>query len=91
MRAAAVYTLARLGLLLACAALLHLLGARGLLLVVLAVLTSGLASFLLLTGLRDAMSAALVERRRLARALEAGTAAEDAEDEARRAGGGRSA
>ncbi|MFC5748630.1 DUF4229 domain-containing protein [Actinomadura rugatobispora] len=68
MRTVFLYTLARFGIFLATAAVLALIGARGLLLLALAVLISGVVSFVLLSGQRDAMSAAVVsgvkERRR---------------------------
>ena len=68
MRSVLLYTLARFAIFLATAAVLFLAGARGLLLLALAVLVSGIVSFVLLSGQRDAMSAAVVagiqERRR---------------------------
>ncbi|XVQ11911.1 DUF4229 domain-containing protein [Spirillospora sp. CA-255316] len=60
MRSVLLYTLARFGIFLATAAVLALIGARGLLLLALAVLISGIVSFVLLSGQRDAMSAAVV-------------------------------
>jgi hypothetical protein len=60
MRSVLLYTLARFAIFLATAAVLALIGARGLLLLALAVLISGIVSFVLLSGQRDAMSAAVV-------------------------------
>ncbi|GLZ06423.1 hypothetical protein Acsp03_38890 [Actinomadura sp. NBRC 104412] len=73
MRSVLLYTAARFAIFLATAAVLALLGARGLLLLALAVLVSGIVSYVLLSGQRDAMSSALVrgvkeQRRRLERA-----------------------
>jgi Protein of unknown function (DUF4229) len=56
MRSVLAYSLARAALFLATAGVLFLLGARGLLLLSLAVLISGLISFVLLARQRDAMS-----------------------------------
>ncbi|GAA2445400.1 hypothetical protein GCM10010191_72880 [Actinomadura vinacea] len=68
MRSVVFYTLARFGIFLATGLVLALFGARGLLLLALAVLISGIVSFVLLSGQRDAMSTAVVsgvrERRR---------------------------
>ena len=52
-----VYTLARLGVLLAAFGLLYAAGARGLLLIVLAFVVSMLVSYWLLAGLRDRFTA----------------------------------
>lgn len=72
------YTAMRLLLLVAALGVLYLAGARGLLLLALAVLVSGLVSFLLLSRQRDAMSAALVARgTRLRSRLDAGAGSED--------------
>ncbi|WP_395109137.1 DUF4229 domain-containing protein [Actinomadura sp. SCN-SB] len=73
MRSVLLYTAARFAIFLAAAAVLALLGARGLLLLALAVLVSGIVSYVLLSEQRDAMSSALVrgvkeQRRRLERA-----------------------
>lgn len=57
-----LYTLARLGLLIAVGAVLYLLGARTWLLVVLAFAISGLLSFVVLSPLRDAISARMAQR-----------------------------
>ena len=53
-----VYTLARLGVLLAAFGVLYAAGARGLLLIVLAFVVSMLVSYWLLAGLRDRFTAA---------------------------------
>ena len=68
MRPALAYSLARLGLFLAAVALLYLVGARGLLLVALALLVSGIISFVVLSRQRDAMSSSLSTRLRGMRA-----------------------
>jgi hypothetical protein len=73
MRSVFLYTAARFAIFLATAAVLALLGARGLLLLALAVLISGIVSYVLLSGQRDAMSSAVVkgareQRRKLERA-----------------------
>ncbi len=78
MRAALTYTLLRLVLFAAVFAGLYLAGARSLLLLALAVLISGLLSYIALARLRDAMSAAISRRLGGFRArLDAGTRAED--------------
>jgi Mn2+/Fe2+ NRAMP family transporter len=85
MRATLAYTTARILLFVASVILLYLVGARGLLLLALACLVSGIASFVVLSRQRDRMSGALMGRikngpRRLAgfRArLEEGARAED--------------
>ncbi|MDR3033053.1 MAG: DUF4229 domain-containing protein [Kitasatospora sp.] len=79
------YSLARLGLFFAAVLLLYLVGARGLLLVALALLVSGVVSFVVLSRHRDAMSSSLSSRFRGARArfgdfgsrLDEGTKSED--------------
>jgi hypothetical protein len=73
MRSVLFYTAARFMIFLVTAAVLALFGARGLLLLALAVLISGVVSFVLLSGQRDAMSSAVVTgvrdcRRRFERA-----------------------
>jgi Mn2+/Fe2+ NRAMP family transporter len=68
MRSALAYTAARLLLLLVALTLLYLVGARGLLLVALALVASGIISFVVLSRQRDAMSASLSSRLRGARA-----------------------
>jgi Mn2+/Fe2+ NRAMP family transporter len=81
MRSAIAYTSARILLFVAAAGLLYLVGARGLLLLGLALLVSGIASYVLLSRQRDAMSGAIASRlsglRGLGRRLDAGTRAED--------------
>ena len=62
MRATLAYTSARLVLLVVSAFLLYLAGARGLLLLLLAFVVSGIASFVLLSRQRDVMSSALIAR-----------------------------
>jgi len=89
MRTGFAYTSARILLFVAAMGLLYLAGARGLLLVALALLVSALASYVVLSRQRDAMSAAL--SRRLTRTqrkaaefkarLEEGAAAEDTDEE----------
>jgi Mn2+/Fe2+ NRAMP family transporter len=81
MRSAIAYTSARILLFVAAAGLLYLVGARGLLLLGLALLVSGIASYVLLSRQRDAMSGAIASRlqglRGLGRRLDAGTRTED--------------
>jgi len=67
MRSALAYTSARLLLFVAALVLLYLAGARGLLLVAIALLASGIISFVVLSRQRDAMSASLSARLRGAR------------------------
>jgi Mn2+/Fe2+ NRAMP family transporter len=62
MRATLAYTSARIVLLVVSAVLLYLAGARGLLLLALAFVVSGIASFVLLSRQRDVMSSALMNR-----------------------------
>ena len=88
MRTALTYTLSRLILFVVVLLLLDLAGARGILLVALALLISGLLSYVLLSRQRDAMAGSLRGRLsgRTRRAdsfrtrLAEGTRAEDAED-----------
>ena len=86
MRATFAYTSARISLLVVAAILLYLAGARGLLLLALAFVVSGTASFVLLSRQRDIMSGALLARLRNRRAagfrarLDEGARAEDDED-----------
>jgi hypothetical protein len=85
MRATLAYTSARILLLVGSIILLYLAGARGLLLLALACVVSGIASFVLLSRQRDVMSRALMARirtgqRRVARfraRIEEGAQAED--------------
>jgi uncharacterized protein (DUF58 family) len=62
MRTTVAYTCARILLLVISVILLYLVGARGLLLLALAFLVSGIASFVLLSRQRDVMSRALMAR-----------------------------
>ena len=62
MRATFAYGSARILLLVVSVILLYLVGARGLLLLALAFVISGIASFVLLSRQRDRISAALSER-----------------------------
>jgi hypothetical protein len=64
MRATIAYTSARILLLVVSMILLYLVGARGLLLLALAFVVSGIASFVLLSRQRDVMSGALMGRLR---------------------------
>ncbi len=78
MRSVLVYTLARAVLLAATAGVLFLVGARGFLLLGLAILISGVISFVLLSRQRDAVSTSVTERAaRMSRALAEGSARED--------------
>jgi TctA family transporter len=85
MRTALAYTSARIALFLVALVLLYFAGARGLLLAALALLISGIASFVLLSRQRDVMSGALATRLRGVRhrtgefraRLNEGTRAED--------------
>jgi hypothetical protein len=62
MRATLFYSLGRLLLFVAALGLMYLAGARGLLLAGLALLISGIISFVVLSRLRDAMSGAITTR-----------------------------
>ncbi|MEY9215102.1 DUF4229 domain-containing protein [Thermobifida halotolerans] len=81
MRNFIAYTAARLLLFAIAFGVVYLLGARGLLAAVLALLISGLVSFVLLSRQRDAMSASLVRGmgrlRGMGERLDAGAAKED--------------
>ncbi len=85
MRATLAYTTARILLFVGAVILLYLAGARGLLLLGLALVVSGIASFVLLSRQRDVMSGALLGRLRNRRQrasgfrarLEEGARAED--------------
>jgi Mn2+/Fe2+ NRAMP family transporter len=85
MRPALTYTSARLLLFVAALGVLYLTGARGLLLFALALLASGVLSFVLLSRQRDAMSWSLFNRMTSARSrmhefgdrIDEGTKAED--------------
>lgn len=73
-----VYTTYRILLFAAALGVLYLLGARDLLLVVLAVLVSGLISFVVLAKQRDAMSAIVAARvQKVKNRIDASAAAED--------------
>ena len=62
MRTTVAYSSARILLLVVALILLYLVGARGLLLVALACVVSGIASFVLLSRQRDVMSSTLMNR-----------------------------
>ena len=62
MRATFAYTSARILMLVVSMILLYLIGIRGLLLLAVACVVSGLASFVLLSRQRDVMSGALMTR-----------------------------
>jgi ABC-type transport system involved in cytochrome bd biosynthesis fused ATPase/permease subunit len=80
------YTSARLAVFVVVAAVLALLGMRGILLLLVAVLVSGLLSFVLLSRQRDAMSASVVQRgASLRQRMKEATEAEDEADDAMRA------
>ncbi|RJK96097.1 DUF4229 domain-containing protein [Vallicoccus soli] len=82
MRAVLVYTALRAALFAACLGVLYVVGARGVLLLVLAVLLSGALSLPLLSRRRDAVSEVVVRRGDRIRArLDEAAAGED--DEAR--------
>ena len=89
MRTTLAYTTARILLFVVSTVLLYLIGARGLLLLALALLVSGIASFVLLSKQRDVMSSALTQRLARGRAraadfrgrLEEGARAEDEDRE----------
>lgn len=85
MRTTIAYTSARILLLVASLIVLYVIGARGLLLIALACVVSGIASFVLLSRQRDVMSTALMSRIKTGRGrmtgfrarLEDGARAED--------------
>ncbi|HLX46944.1 MAG TPA: DUF4229 domain-containing protein [Streptosporangiaceae bacterium] len=87
MRSTLAYTSARMLLLVAALGVFYLLGARGLTLLVLALLASGIVSFVVLSKARDRMSASLTSglsgaRNRVSdfgRRLDEGTKSEDDE------------
>ncbi len=72
MRATLAYTSARILLLVASLILLYLVGARGLLLLALAFVVSGILSYVLLSRQRDRVSSALMARLRNGRQRAAG-------------------
>ncbi len=81
-----IYTASRFGVLLGCLVVLYAFGARQLLLVVLALVISGLLSYILLRGQREALAASVQERRlRLKERMDQATTSEDAADDAARA------
>jgi hypothetical protein len=78
MRATIAYTAARILLFAVAAGLLYLAGAKGLLLLGLALVISGAASYILLSRQRDAMSGALMNRLKTVRSrIDSGARAED--------------
>ncbi|GAA4511545.1 hypothetical protein GCM10023191_075840 [Actinoallomurus oryzae] len=78
MRSVLIYTLSRLALFGVTAGVLFLAGARGFLLLALAILISGIISFVLLTRQRDAISNSVTERAsRIRENLAEGAARED--------------
>ena len=80
MRATLAYSSARLLLLVVVLGLLYVIGARGLLLVGLALAISGIISFVVLSRQRDAMSGAITSRiGSFRQRLDEGTRAEDEE------------
>ena len=81
MRATFAYSSARILLFVVALGLLYLVGARGLLLLGLALIISGIISFVVLSRLRDAMSGAITSRAgRFRRRLDDGSRAEDEGD-----------
>jgi hypothetical protein len=78
MRSVLIYSLSRLALFGATAGVLFLVGARGFLLLALAILISGIISFVLLSRQRDAVSSSVTERAgRIRESLAEGAARED--------------
>jgi uncharacterized protein DUF4229 len=78
MRATLAYTTLRIAMFAVAVVLLYLVGARGLLLLGLALVISGAASYVLLSRQRDAMASRLAGRFSVFRArLDEGTRAED--------------
>lgn len=81
MRATLAYTAARILLFAAMLGIGYLVGARGLLLVVLALVVSGAVSLVMLSRQRDAMSGALISRIGSVRSrIREGTSREDEQD-----------
>jgi Protein of unknown function (DUF4229) len=84
MRTAFAYTSARILLFVGATVLLYLVGARGILLLALALVVSGIASYVLLSKQRDRMSGALTNRLRrvgeFKARLDEGAKAEDDDD-----------
>ncbi|MBV2361788.1 DUF4229 domain-containing protein [Streptomonospora nanhaiensis] len=95
MRSVVAYTAARLLLFAVAFGVLYLLGARGLLAAALAVLISGMVSYVLLARQRDAVSAVIAggiaNMRGIGDRLEAGAAKEDAAQAAARSEAAESA
>jgi hypothetical protein len=80
MRATLAYTAARILLFAAVAGLLYLAGARGLLLIALALVVSGVASYIVLSRMRDAMAGTISRRIESVRSrIDEGSRAEDNE------------
>jgi uncharacterized protein DUF4229 len=80
MRATLAYTAARILLFAAVAGLLYLAGARGLLLIALALVVSGVASYIVLSRMRDSMAGAISRRIESVRSrIDEGSRAEDSE------------
>jgi NADH:ubiquinone oxidoreductase subunit 2 (subunit N) len=78
MRATLAYTGVRLLLFIAAVGVIYLAGARGLLLIALALLVSGIASYVLLSRMRDAMAGSISRRIDTVRSrLDEGTRVED--------------
>jgi Mn2+/Fe2+ NRAMP family transporter len=78
MRATLAYTAARILLFAVALGLIYLAGARGVLLLALALLASGVASYVLLSRMRDTMAGAITRRIDSVRSrLDAGSRAED--------------
>jgi hypothetical protein len=81
-----VYTTARVGIFAVVLIILYAFGMRQLLLLIAAVLVSGLLSYVLLARLRDRMSASVISRGQAMRTrFRERVEAEDAMDDARRA------
>ena len=78
MRATVAYTAARILLFVAATGLIYLAGARGLLLIGLALVVSGIASYVLLSRMRDKMASSISGRIDSVRSrLDEGARAED--------------
>jgi Mn2+/Fe2+ NRAMP family transporter len=78
MRATLAYTAARILLFAVALGLIYLAGARGVLLLALALLASGVASYVLLSRMRDTMAGAITRRIDSVRSrLDEGSRAED--------------
>jgi Mn2+/Fe2+ NRAMP family transporter len=96
MRTAFAYTTARILLFVFAVVLLYLVGARGLLLLALALVVSGIASYVLLSKQRDRMSGTLMTRlgngrqraREFKARLDEGAQVEDENDELQAADSG---